>query len=91
MREAMPHAWILVPGFGKQGGRAADVRGAFHSDGLGAIVVSARDVIFAHSRPEMNAGLDAGQWQRAVERACRDMIERLAADTPAASLTTDGP
>jgi orotidine-5'-phosphate decarboxylase len=86
MRAAMPHAWILVPGFGKQGGRAADVRGAFHADGLGAIVVSARDVIFAHARPEMNAGLADAQWQTAVERACRDMIDRLAADTPAGRL-----
>jgi orotidine-5'-phosphate decarboxylase len=86
LRAAMPHTWILVPGFGKQGGRAADVRAAFHPDGLGAIVVSARDVIFAHSRPEMNAGLAAGQWQTAVERACHDMIDRLAADTPAGVL-----
>ncbi len=86
LRAAMPHAWILVPGFGKQGGRAADVRGAFDAHGLGALVVSARDVIFAHARPEMNAGLAAHQWQTAVERACRDMIQRLAADTPAARL-----
>jgi orotidine-5'-phosphate decarboxylase len=86
LRAAMPHTWILVPGFGKQGGRAADVRAAFHPDGLGAIVVSARDVIFAHSRPEMNAGLADGQWQTAVERACHDMIDRLAADTPASVL-----
>jgi orotidine-5'-phosphate decarboxylase len=82
----MPHTWILVPGFGKQGGRAADVRGAFHPDGLGALVVSARDVIFAHARPDMNAGLNASQWQTAVDRACRDMIERLASDTPAGVL-----
>ncbi len=86
LRAAMPHAWILVPGFGRQGGRAADVRGAFHANGLGALVVSARDVIFAHSRPDMNHGLTDGQWQTAVERACRDMIDRLAADTPAAKL-----
>ena len=86
LRAAMPHTWILVPGFGKQGGRAADVHAAFHPDGLGAIVVSARDVIFAHSRPEMNAGLSEGQWQTAVNRACSDMIDRLAADTPAGKL-----
>jgi len=86
LRAAMPHTWILVPGFGRQGGRAADVRGAFHADGLGALVVSARDVIFAHARPEMNDGLAARQWQTAVERACRDMVARLAADTPAGGL-----
>ena len=86
LRAAMPHTWLLVPGFGRQGGRASDVRGAFHPDGMGAIIVSARDVIFAHSRPEMNAGLADAQWQTAVDRACRDMITRLAADTPAATL-----
>jgi len=86
LRAAMPHTWLLVPGFGRQGGRASDVRGAFHPDGLGALIVSARDVIFAHARPEMNAGLAEGQWQTAVERACHEMIDRLAADTPAAAL-----
>ena len=86
LRAAMPHTWILVPGFGRQGGRASDVRGAFHADGLGALVVSARDVIFAHARPEMNAGLAPAQWQAAVERAALDMIDRLAADTPAGRL-----
>ncbi|MFM7207501.1 MAG: orotidine-5'-phosphate decarboxylase [Planctomycetaceae bacterium] len=86
LRAAMPHTWLLVPGFGRQGGRASDVRGAFQPDGLGALIVSARDVIFAHGRPEMNAGLSAQQWQTAVERACHDMIDRLAADTPAAAL-----
>jgi orotidine-5'-phosphate decarboxylase len=86
LRAAMPHAWILVPGFGKQGGRASDVQGAFHADGLGAVIVSARDVIFAHSRPDMNGGLGANDWQTAVDRACRDMIDRLAADTPAGRL-----
>ena len=62
------------------------MRGAFDADGMGAIIVSARDVIFAHARPEMNAGLADTQWQMAVDRACQEMIERLAADTPAAAL-----
>jgi orotidine-5'-phosphate decarboxylase len=86
LRTAMPHTWLLVPGFGRQGGRASDVRGAFDADGMGAIIVSARDVIFAHARPEMNTGLADAQWQMAVDRACHEMIERLAADTPAAAL-----
>ena len=86
LRAAMPHTWLLVPGFGRQGGRASDVQTAFHADGLGALIVSARDVIFAHARPEMNAGLADSQWQTAVDRACRDMIDRLAADTPAGKL-----
>lgn len=86
MRTAMPHAWILVPGFGRQGGRASDVRGAFDEQGLGAIVVSARDIIYAHARDEINGGLGEKEWQTAVERATHDMIERLATETPAAAL-----
>ncbi len=86
MRTAMPHAWILVPGFGRQGGRASDVRGAFDEQGLGAIVVSARDIIYAHARDEINGGLAEKEWQTAVERATHDMIERLATETPAGAL-----
>ena len=50
LRAAMPHAWILVPGFGAQGGGAADAAAAFHPDGLGAVVNSSRGIIFG-ARP----------------------------------------
>jgi len=40
LRRAMPHAWFLVPGFGAQGGTAADVAAAFDAQGLGAIASS---------------------------------------------------
>lgn len=86
LRQAMPHAWILIPGFGHQGGTAADVGGGFDDQGLGALVVSARAVIFAHKRDEMNANLDNSQWQTAVERACLQMIDQLATETPAGRL-----
>lgn len=86
LRQAMPHTWILIPGFGHQGGTAADVAGGFAADGMGALVNSARAVIFAHQRPEMNDGLQPQQWQTAVERACRQMIDQLAAETPAGQL-----
>jgi orotidine-5'-phosphate decarboxylase len=86
LRAAMPHTWILIPGFGHQGGTATDVAGGFTADGLGALVNSARAVIFAHQRPDMNEGLQPHQWQTAVERACLEMIDQLAADTPAGRL-----
>ena len=82
----MPHTWILIPGFGHQGGTATDVAGGFAADGLGALVNSARAVIFAHQRPDLNEGLQPHQWQTAVERACLEMIDQLAADTPAGRL-----
>jgi orotidine-5'-phosphate decarboxylase len=37
----------LVPGFGAQGGTAADVKPCFNKDGLGALIASSREIIFA--------------------------------------------
>jgi orotidine-5'-phosphate decarboxylase len=85
LRSAMPHAWILVPGFGSQGGTAADVAAGFDSHGLGAIVNNSRGIIFAHSRSEY-AGRFGNRWQAAVEAATRDMIAALHHDTPAGRL-----
>jgi orotidine-5'-phosphate decarboxylase len=77
MRAAMPHSWILVPGYGAQGGSASDVLGAFDSRGLGGIVNSSRNIIFAHSRPEFRESCGDANWQRAVELATRQMNDEL--------------
>ena len=34
LRAAMPHAWLLIPGYGSQGGAAADVAAGFDAPGL---------------------------------------------------------
>ncbi len=78
LRVAMPHAWILVPGFGAQGGSAESVSGAFRDDRSGAIVNSSRGIIFAHARAEYSSFGEAN-WQRAVEAATTDMIGSLSA------------
>ncbi len=77
MRQVMPTSWILVPGYGAQGGSTADVSGAFDSAGLGAIVNSSRNIIFAHRRPEYASGEGDSGWQRAVELATRAMNDEL--------------
>jgi orotidine-5'-phosphate decarboxylase len=87
LRSAMPHAWLLVPGYGSQGGKAADVAPAFGESGLGAIVNNSRGIIFAHERKEF-ARFGAGQWQRAVEAATREMIAELRAHTAAGKLAS---
>ena len=79
LRRAMPHTWFLVPGYGSQGGTAADVAAAFDSRGLGAIVNNSRGIIFAHERPEYMERFGAVRWQDAVEAATREMIEALGA------------
>jgi orotidine-5'-phosphate decarboxylase len=77
LREAMPHTWFLVPGFGAQGGAAADVRAAFDGRGQGAIINNSRGIIFAHARKEFSQ-FSGENWQRAVEAATREMISQLA-------------
>jgi orotidine-5'-phosphate decarboxylase len=86
LRQAMPATWLLVPGFGSQGGSAADVAAAFDDRGLGAIVNNSRGIIFAHRRPEYAETFGEGRWQEAVEAATRDMIEQLRSETPAGKL-----
>jgi orotidine-5'-phosphate decarboxylase len=78
LRRAMPHTWFLVPGYGSQGGKAADVVTAFDRRGLGAIVNNSRGLIFAHEGPEF-AERFGNNWQAAVEAATQAMIEDLRA------------
>jgi orotidine-5'-phosphate decarboxylase len=85
LRAAMPHAWLLIPGYGSQGGTAKDVAAGFDSRGLGAIVNNSRGIIFAHAKKEY-AKFGPADWQRAVEAATLDMIEQLRTDTPAGLL-----
>jgi orotidine-5'-phosphate decarboxylase len=76
LRAAMPHAWFLVPGYGSQGGTAADVAPASDASGLGAIINNSRGILFAHERPEY-ARFGPARWQEAVEAATWDMIGEL--------------
>jgi orotidine-5'-phosphate decarboxylase len=82
LRTVMPHTWFLVPGYGSQGGTAADVAAAFDARGLGAIVNNSRGIIFAHQRPEYAVRFGAARWQEAVEAASRDMIAELRSVLP---------
>ncbi len=77
MRSAMPGAWILIPGFGAQGGSAADVKAGFDASGLGAVVNSSRHIIFAHSRPEFKEKFGDARWLEAVSAATDEMNAAL--------------
>jgi len=68
IREMLPQAIFLVPGYGAQGGGAQDVRACFNKDGLGAIVNSSRGIIFA--------GEDQG-YAEAARAATLEMIADL--------------
>ena len=52
LRKVMPKSYILVPGYGAQGGTAKDIINSFNEDGLGAIVNSSRGIIGAYKKEE---------------------------------------
>lgn len=74
LREMMPETIFLVPGYGAQGGGAADVKPCFKADGTGAIVNNSRGIIFAYENME-NFG-EAG-YAEAARAACLVMKEDL--------------
>lgn len=90
LRHQMPHAWILIPGYGSQGGTARDCAAGFDDRGLGALVNNSRGIIFAHERKPYCERYGALQWQRAVEAATDEMIAQLRSNTPAAALGGPG-
>ncbi len=51
LRKVMPKSYILVPGYGAQGGTAKELAPYFNEDGLGAIVSSSRGIIAAYRQP----------------------------------------
>lgn len=73
MRKLMPKSYILVPGYGAQGGKAADLKHYFNDDGLGAIVNSSRGIIAAYKQEKYAKYKEAG-FADASRQAVLDMI-----------------
>ena len=73
LRKVMPKSFILVPGYGAQGGKGADLVHFFNEDGLGAIVNSSRGIIAAYKQ-EKYAKFGAEHFAQASRAAVEDMI-----------------
>ena len=76
LRKVMPKTYILVPGYGAQGGQAKDLAPFFNEDGLGAIVNSSRGIIAAYKQ-EKYASFGAEGFADASRQAVIDMKEDL--------------
>ena len=83
LRKRMPNVIFLIPGFGAQGGSAADVAGGLDENGLGGVINSSRGIIFAYEKPEFESIVN---WQDAVSLATDMAIGQIAADTNAGKL-----
>lgn len=76
LRKLMPKTYILVPGYGAQGGKAEDLVHYFNEDGLGAIVNSSRGIIAAYKQ-EKYASFGEQNFADASRQAVVDMIEDI--------------
>ena len=73
LRKVMPKSFILVPGYGAQGGQGKDLVHFFDEDGLGAIVNSSRGIIAAYKQ-EVYAKFGAENFGDASRAAVEAMI-----------------
>ena len=76
LRKVMPKSFILVPGYGAQGGKGADLVDFFNEDGLGAIVNSSRGIIAAYKN-EKYASYGAENFGDASRAAVIDMVSDI--------------
>ena len=75
LRKVMPKSYILVPGYGAQGGKGKDLVHFFNEDGLGAIVNSSRGIIAAYKQEKY-----ANYGEEAFADASRTAVEDMVAD-----------
>lgn len=73
LRELMGRNYFLVPGYGAQGGTAADVAASFNDDGLGAIVNSSRGIIAAYKTEGYKSRFSEREFAAAAREAALDM------------------
>ena len=75
LRKVMPKSYILVPGYGAQGGKGKDLVHFFNEDRLGAIVNSSRGIIAAYKQEKY-----ANYGEEAFADASRAAVEDMVAD-----------
>ena len=76
LRKLMPKTYILVPGYGAQGGQGKDLVDFFNEDGLGAIINSSRGIIAAHTKSEYSKFGEA-HFAEASRQAVVDMLDDI--------------
>ena len=76
LRKVMPKSYILVPGYGAQGGTADGLKPYFNEDGLGAIVNSSRGIICAYKQ-EKYAQFGEANYADASRQAVIDMRDDI--------------
>jgi len=76
LRSRMPKSLLLVPGYGAQGAKEAGILPAFNPDGLGAVVVASRSVIYAYEN-EFSAVCSLSEFSSSVRLAANLMRDDI--------------
>lgn len=77
LRQIMKKAYILVPGYGAQGGSASDAACCFNSDGLGAIVNASRSIMCAWQSPKWSDRYSGREYDKAARAEAIRMRDEL--------------
>ena len=75
LRMLMPKAYFLVPGYGAQGGSVEDIIDCFNDDGLGAVINSSRDIMYAFRKNDK--GYDEKHFGEAARAEVLEMRKRI--------------
>ena len=77
LRKRMPQSWILVPGYGAQGGKGTDVVHAFDENGLGAVVNASRSLMCAYRLNRWKEEFTAEDFEEAARQEAQRMKEEI--------------
>ena len=69
LRMRMPGVPLLIPGYGAQGAQAEDLRGMFDEQGSGAVVNSARAILYAYRKRQGVSWREAARLETQEMRA----------------------
>jgi len=76
IRDIVKNSFILIPGYGAQGASAQEVKFGFKKNGLGALVNSSRDIIFAYNKYKKMPSEKFGEAAREEILIINDAINR---------------
>lgn len=86
LRKIMSKSYLLVPGYGVQGGGAKDILPCFNYDGLGAIINSSRGILYTYMSDEERNNCKKEEYLNSVRNAVvkmqKDIYSTLKKDFP---------
>jgi orotidine-5'-phosphate decarboxylase len=77
LRRALPSVYFLIPGYGVQGGGINDIIGGFNKDNLGALVNSARGIIFAWNKGDDTTHYSETKFAEAARKEAIRMRDEI--------------